>query len=374
MAMLLNGKINKQGRCVNLSCSGRVSFTTTKTTCVCPVCGKHLSVLKEAVLPSGHEHQIPNSSTIERSLLDRSKTMDETSHSTSDDDSASMATEKPDQQEEKSNQEPSNTSDEEIAAFKRVILQEANDDVLEPFYVPWFVDIRNSEEVEKFYIARFNDMQHGSSRMMARAFVELLEPQKQRHYPYAKGNDKAPPWWPKTTGEKRVQHEEPDQLLKPERVRLLVHILRMVLEPFEKQHPSVQQSGLNVEALEAVTMDALSGWFIDEDRPEIDGESLVLEEIFGIARAEEANKNGEIDCITLLPTSTVVPSPPNELIESDDEDAEGMAAAYSDGEVGKRDAPPQFLGPMSSSKRLMDKHALKAAFEQGETLRRLRYS
>jgi hypothetical protein len=75
--------------------------------------------------------------------------------------------------------------------------------------------ISDEAEVEKFYFKRFNDMQQSSCKIMGKAFVKLIEPNKQSAYPYTKGDYKAPPWWPQTTGGNYVRHKEPDHLLKP---------------------------------------------------------------------------------------------------------------------------------------------------------------
>ena len=75
--------------------------------------------------------------------------------------------------------------------------------------------IGDDVEVEKYYHVRFKDMQQSSCKVMGKAFVKLVEPKKQTHHPYTKGDDKAPPWWPNTTGENSVRHKEPDHLLKP---------------------------------------------------------------------------------------------------------------------------------------------------------------
>jgi hypothetical protein len=74
--------------------------------------------------------------------------------------------------------------------------------------------IGEKSEVEKFYVVRFMDMQQTSCKVMGKTFVKLVEPKKQSNYPYTKGNDKAPPWWPKTTGVNHVRHKEPDHLPK----------------------------------------------------------------------------------------------------------------------------------------------------------------
>jgi hypothetical protein len=75
--------------------------------------------------------------------------------------------------------------------------------------------IGDEAEVEKFYFVRFKDMQQSSCKVMGKAFVKLVEPKKQTHHPYTKGDAKAPPWWPKAAGENYIRHREPDHLLKP---------------------------------------------------------------------------------------------------------------------------------------------------------------
>lgn len=75
--------------------------------------------------------------------------------------------------------------------------------------------IGNEKEVEEFYNVRFKDMQQCACKVMGKAFVKLVEPKKQTHYPYTKGDTQAPPWWPKATSSNKVPHKEPDHLLKP---------------------------------------------------------------------------------------------------------------------------------------------------------------
>lgn len=86
--------------------------------------------------------------------------------------------------------------------------------------------IGDAAEVEKYYKGRFKDMQQSSCKVMGKAFVKLVEPKKQTHHPYIKGDTQAPPWWPPTTGENSVRHKEPDHLLKPG--KLLQYALRVI--------------------------------------------------------------------------------------------------------------------------------------------------
>ena len=79
-----------------------------------------------------------------------------------------------------------------------------------------------------------------------------------------------------------------------ERIKLLVHILRMVIEPEQKQCPAIQKLELNVKKLEEVTMEAMSNWFNDKEHPENAAKRPFLKEIFKVAKFEERYKNGEI--------------------------------------------------------------------------------
>jgi Zn-dependent M32 family carboxypeptidase len=74
----------------------------------------------------------------------------------------------------------------------------------------------------------------------------------------------------------------------------------MIIEPCEKQHPTVQKLELNVKKLEEVTMEAISNWFNDKDHPENAQKRPFLKEIFKIAKAEERYRNGEIGELHLL--------------------------------------------------------------------------
>jgi hypothetical protein len=99
---------------------------------------------------------------------------------------------------------------------------DSSDDDMEDFPVQKtrMLRIDNAHEVEEFYKARFKDMQQSACKDMGNAWVKLIEPKKQTDYPYAKGNISAPPWWPPTTGENKVRHINPENLLKPGKMAL----------------------------------------------------------------------------------------------------------------------------------------------------------
>jgi hypothetical protein len=75
--------------------------------------------------------------------------------------------------------------------------------------------INDEAEIQRFYFARFEDMSQSACNVIAKVFVKLVEPKKQTHYPYIKGDVKVPPWWPDTKDENSVQHRDPDHLPKP---------------------------------------------------------------------------------------------------------------------------------------------------------------
>jgi hypothetical protein len=83
-------------------------------------------------------------------------------------------------------------------------------------------------------------------------------------------------------------------MVSTERVYLLNHILRMIVEPNAKQHPDIQKLNLNVKKLEEATYEALSGFFSDKENPNNSKKKPYLKEIFYIAKSEEKFKNGEI--------------------------------------------------------------------------------
>ncbi|KAI9167492.1 hypothetical protein HJFPF1_03620 [Paramyrothecium foliicola] len=161
------------------------------------------------------------------------------------------------------------------------------------------IKIGDSQAVWSFYEQRFKNCQQTACKSIAKAWVKAVEPKKQTNHPYTGSDQKAPEWWPKPWGptkEDKVRHKEPDHLYKRERVHLLVHILRLVLEPHAKQHSEIQKVHLSVKKLEEITFDALSAFFMDNEANS--KKKPYLNEIFKVARQEERFRNGEIDGTT----------------------------------------------------------------------------
>jgi hypothetical protein len=112
------------------------------------------------------------------------------------------------------------------------------------------ISIRDQDFLRGYYEKVFQNLQQTNCRVIAKAYVKLVEPRKQVNYPYngrkivagrtqqLEPDATKPPWWPAG-----VSHREPDHLPKAgkeppfschngvlltcqlERIRLLVHIL-----------------------------------------------------------------------------------------------------------------------------------------------------
>ncbi|KAJ5751406.1 uncharacterized protein N7511_008371 [Penicillium nucicola] len=94
------------------------------------------------------------------------------------------------------------------------------------------LSIKDTNFLRRYYEKVFQNVQQTNCRVLAKAYVKLVEPQKQVKYPYngrkvvagkilqLSPEESKPPWWPP-----EVRHREPDHLLKAERIALLLHIL-----------------------------------------------------------------------------------------------------------------------------------------------------
>lgn len=83
------------------------------------------------------------------------------------------------------------------------------------------IPIRDKYFLRQYYEKAFENLQQTNCRVLAKAYVKLVEPRKQVHYPYngrkivagktqqLEPDASKPPWWPSG-----VNHREPDHLLK----------------------------------------------------------------------------------------------------------------------------------------------------------------
>ncbi|KAJ6014870.1 hypothetical protein N7540_009461 [Penicillium herquei] len=94
------------------------------------------------------------------------------------------------------------------------------------------ISITDKRFTRRYYDKVFQNLQQTNCRVLAKAYIKLVEPRKQVNYPYngrkivagktqqLDPDETKPPWWPAG-----VSHREPDHLPKAERIRLLVHLL-----------------------------------------------------------------------------------------------------------------------------------------------------
>ncbi|KAM7202130.1 Protein of unknown function (DUF2841) domain containing protein [Naviculisporaceae sp. PSN 640] len=181
--------------------------------------------------------------------------------------------------------------------------------------------IGNSDAVWQFYLDRFKGIQQNACKLIAKAWIKTVAPKKQSTHPYTGKN--IPSWWPKPWGKtqfEEVRHREPDHLKKYERIPLCAHILRLVVEPNERQNPDIRRLNLTVAKLEEVATDALSLWFAES--PNNQSKKPFLTEVLKVAKMEEMYKRGEIDANTdvfVLPPDRI----PTEEDEEEDDDEGG---------------------------------------------------
>ena len=68
----------------------------------------------------------------------------------------------------------------------------------------------------------------------------------------------------------------------------------MMVQPHDKQHPSAQKQGLNVQRMHEATLEVMTPWFNDKEHPDNAQKAVFFKEIFKVAKAEERYLNGEI--------------------------------------------------------------------------------
>lgn len=83
------------------------------------------------------------------------------------------------------------------------------------------LNLSSKQEVMNHLRTCFRELQQLSCKSVAKAWIKTIEPRKQTNYPYNRGDDAKPPWWPS-----HIRHCEPDHLIKSERIDLLINIVR----------------------------------------------------------------------------------------------------------------------------------------------------
>ncbi|KAJ5593566.1 hypothetical protein N7537_010470 [Penicillium hordei] len=128
------------------------------------------------------------------------------------------------------------------------------------------ISIKDRCLLRRYYEKIFQTLQQTNCRIIAKAYIKLIEVRKQVNYPYngrkviegrtqqLDPEETKPPWWPRG-----VSHREPDHLPKIERIRLLVHMLCDMREThgvtaarLKQCDPSIRRQILPVERLETL--------------------------------------------------------------------------------------------------------------------------
>ena len=127
-------------------------------------------------------------------------------------------------------------------------------------YPPMHTLTLRPSDILDYYTSRFAALQQATCKLVVKAWIKVIEPKKQMKFPYNKGEDVKPAWWPEG-----VRHREPDHLSKTERLTLLSNIVRSPL--------------ITVSRLELSTAEAAA--FIS--RPRL----AILREVYLVAKEEE---------------------------------------------------------------------------------------
>ncbi|GAA5900359.1 hypothetical protein JCM8208_005338 [Rhodotorula glutinis] len=117
------------------------------------------------------------------------------------------------------------------------------------------------DELDAWYVERFNELWHKVDKLVCKSWIKAIEPNKSSRFQYQKGDAHKPDWWPR-----ELRHKEPDHLTKPERLTLLVHLLR--------------RSPVAIDELELATA-AMSAHIPQE-------KMSILHELYRIAKEEKA--------------------------------------------------------------------------------------
>ncbi|QLI64392.1 uncharacterized protein G6M90_00g000430 [Metarhizium brunneum] len=156
------------------------------------------------------------------------------------------------------------------------------------------ITVNDAPAMWKAYKYLFGCCQQTMCKMIAKIWIQTLSPKKQATHPYQGGQATAPAWWPTNclTKSKRVRHRQPDHLYKPERINLLAHILRLVVEPSAKQHIAIRSLGLDVKRLEDITSSKLRDFLEKHDMNARKRQRLA--QLFELAQQEARFRNGDI--------------------------------------------------------------------------------
>ncbi|PLW51891.1 hypothetical protein PCASD_00797 [Puccinia coronata f. sp. avenae] len=85
---------------------------------------------------------------------------------------------------------------------------------------PRIISFSSPLSIASFLESKFRQLQQNTCKLVCKAWIKVVEPKKQRKFPYRSGDASKPDWWPRG-----VVHREPDHLLKPDRIKLMLAVL-----------------------------------------------------------------------------------------------------------------------------------------------------
>ncbi|CRG88329.1 hypothetical protein PISL3812_05358 [Talaromyces islandicus] len=200
------------------------------------------------------------------------------------------------------------------------------------------IRVDDEQRLKKYYEKAFESFQQLNCRIIAKAFIKVVEPRKQVNYPYngrrsSPGSDPEiqpdpemtkPPWWPAG-----VKHKEPDHLLKGERIKLLVHLLRNLGESHDITAEKLREAGQDVRR--------------SISPPE---RLQILDEVYSVRHMEERYLRGDISADVLIPIAQVHLTGPDfdsDMIGPEDSQSRAgedtwMTESFSSSSEGRRDS------------------------------------
>lgn len=174
--------------------------------------------------------------------------------------------------------------------------------------------IANVEAVTTFFETRFRQMQQLTCKVVAKAWIKVIEPKKQSNFPYNRGEESKPSWWPAG-----ARHKEPDHLMKPERLLLLMTMLRCRRVPVTKLEMATQEVAAHIE-------ECRFG---------------LLEEIYRVAKMEERFVAGTLPvdatCYVAASADKVVSNPKPQSPKSVQPPSEASEVSPTSGSPGTRE-------------------------------------
>ncbi|KAK9381138.1 uncharacterized protein V2V93DRAFT_318447, partial [Kockiozyma suomiensis] len=156
-----------------------------------------------------------------------------------------------------------------------------------PGYYP--LAISDSDAVTQFFEAKFRELQQLVCKIVAKAWIKVIEPKKQSNHPYNKGEEYKPDWWPNN-----ARHREPDHLMKPERLLLLVSMLRSRRVDLKQLRSATLECALN----------------IPKNKMEL------LEEIYYVADMEEQHQRNPCSTTEALIIWTIALEKPSKSVQA----------------------------------------------------------